>query len=412
MLPILHLVAILMIVCNLLEYNTMRFSRHILRRLVPSILLVSIFLSGCNIIYNPVVTSSSYNAHETVTTTGTTESTVSEPPITEPPVTEPPVTEPPASQPEVNKIPFLDHQQVFLNVTVMVSQLKVRSGPGMEYDQVALISYGRYLRITELHGTLDNLWGCYYGRWICLDYTDFYVNSTIYQNYIASMDVFSNSINQALPLTIVHKLVTDHFNSALPDNKTVKKALVIGYDGFRTDGLDTVKGLPDSAVMRIKQQGGLYHTFTGGISGCNEQLTISAPSWVAAASGGWADYNGVCDNGIPKNNVSTFMTTLAEQGKTAAMIVSWPDDVQGAFQPDIDYAAQHNLPIQYVRSDSDATTFANVLSLLQGALLNTPDVVFCVFNKPIQLDIPEDMATKMKLILMPVNHSTEPVSPC
>lgn len=101
-----------------------------------------------------------------------------------------------------------------------------------------------------------------------------------YIQEIEDMHIFDSTADKAMPQTVIHKLITDHFAAPLAEGKKVKKAIFIGYDGFRDDGLENVKDNEESAIMYIKNQGGLYHTFSGGITGVNEQATSTAPSWM------------------------------------------------------------------------------------------------------------------------------------
>ena len=130
-----------------------------------------------------------------------------------------------------------------------------------------------------------------------------------YASEIEAMGIFDSTVADALPQTIIHKLIMEHFEAPLPEGKTVKKAIFLGYDGFRDDGLENIKDMEDSAIMYISGQGGLYHMFSGGVAGVNEQATSTAPSWMAMLTGGWADYNGIDDNGQTKDtDVKTFLT--------------------------------------------------------------------------------------------------------
>ena len=88
-------------------------------------------------------------------------------------------------------------------------------------------------------------------------------NPDTYAEDIENMNIFDSELENAMPQTVIHKLVMDHFNSPLPEGKTVKKAIFIGYDGFRADGLENIKDNENSAIMYLKSQGGLYHTFSG-----------------------------------------------------------------------------------------------------------------------------------------------------
>ncbi|MCC8016151.1 MAG: hypothetical protein LIO43_01880 [Clostridiales bacterium] len=49
-----------------------------------------------------------------------------------------------------------------------------------------------------------------------------------YSGEVQDMGIFDNTAGEALPQTIIYKLITDHFDSPLPNGKTVKKAIFFG----------------------------------------------------------------------------------------------------------------------------------------------------------------------------------------
>lgn len=139
-----------------------------------------------------------------------------------------------------------------------------------------------------------------------------------YASEVEAMGIFANKTSEAFPQTIIHKIVMDHFNAPLAEGKTVKKAIFLGYDGFRADCLENVKDMENSGIMYVRSMGGLYNSFSGGISGVNEQATSTAPSWMAMLTGGWAEYNGINDNGqLKKLDAETFLTKLAKEARQA-----------------------------------------------------------------------------------------------
>ncbi len=213
------------------------------------------------------------------------------------------------------------------------------------------------------------------------------MNDDEYIEAIKSMSIFDNTYEQSLPQTIIHKLIMDHFAAPLPEGKTVKKAIFIGYDGYRVDGLNNIKDNADSAVMRVKDMGGLYYAFAGGVKGVNEQATSTAPGWSAMLTGGWGDYNGIVDNGLYKDaSVKTFLTKLAEQGKSASFTTSWREHTNKTYFNDTVYAIENNLPITYTHQIDDEATLYQVLKYVakpEGAnktALEDPDVVFFTFE--------------------------------
>ena len=73
-----------------------------------------------------------------------------------------------------------------------------------------------------------------------------------YQNYIDSLNIFDNTVKNAIPQTTVFDLVMDHFGSALENGKTCKKALIIGYDGCRLDSLPSMILEEKSGLNRLR----------------------------------------------------------------------------------------------------------------------------------------------------------------
>lgn len=207
-----------------------------------------------------------------------------------------------------------------------------------------------------------------------------------YAQEIAAMGIFENTTEQTLPQTIIHKLITEHFNAPLAEGKTVKKAIFLGYDGFRADGLENIRDMDNSAIMAVREMGGLYHTFSGGISGVNEQATSTAPSWMAMLTGGWADYNGINDNNQMKNDAKTFLTKIAETGRSASFTTSWREHTKLSYRPDIVYAIENGLPVEYTHQVDDAATYYQILKYtakpegVQKTAAEDPDVIFFTFE--------------------------------
>lgn len=200
---------------------------------------------------------------------------------------------------------------------------------------------------------------------------------------IEELKVFDNTVDKAMPQTVVYKLVTDHLSSPLPQGKTTKKAILIGFDGFRADGIENVYQDKESSIMYIKNQGGLYHTFSGGITGVNEQATSTAPSWMAMLTGGWGGYNGITDNSQMKNeNAETFLTTAAKIGYSASFTTSWREHTSLSYRPDIVNSITQGLPVEYTHQIDDMATYYQILEYVskpegvEKATEQDPDVIF------------------------------------
>ena len=211
-------------------------------------------------------------------------------------------------------------------------------------------------------------------------------DSVAYTDELESYGIWDNTIDEELPQTVIYKLVMDHFNSPLPEGKTAKKVIFLGFDGFRADAIANIKDDPESAIMYLKSKGGLYHTFAGGVKGVNEQHTSTAPGWCSMLTGGWADYHGISDNGMSKNDKETFLTTLAKQGHAASFTASWKEHFSISYRPDIALAAKENIPVKYNCEDNDEGTLKTVLGYVtkeegqQKTAEEDPDVIFFTFE--------------------------------
>lgn len=211
-------------------------------------------------------------------------------------------------------------------------------------------------------------------------------NVKTYADEITAMGIFENTAEQAFPQTIIHKLITEHFAAPLAEGKTVKKAIFLGYDGFRADGLENIKDMETSAIMAVRAQGGLYQTFSGGVAGVNEQATSTAPSWMAMLTGGWADYNGINDNNQMKNDAKTFLTKIAETGRNASFTTSWREHTKLSYRPDIIQSIETGLPVEYTHQIDDAGTYYQILKYVakpagvQKTAAEDPDVIFFTFE--------------------------------
>lgn len=181
-----------------------------------------------------------------------------------------------------------------------------------------------------------------------------------YLDRVEKQASFANTQENLLPQTIVYQTVEDFFNEPLPEGKTKKKALVIGYDGYRADGLQTILGT-GGAVEQTSQAGGLYLTYAGGIRGADEQRTETAPGWTSILTGKWQDETGVSDNGQVKNTeAKTFLTDLAQKGHEVSFIFSWQGH-QGTYGGDIAQAQREELPVRYLFTQDDAQSQAAAL---------------------------------------------------
>lgn len=207
-------------------------------------------------------------------------------------------------------------------------------------------------------------------------------NKDTYTDEIEAMGIFDNTVKEALPQTIIHKLIMEHLEAPLAEGKTVKKAIFIGYDGYRADGLENIKDMENSGIMYVKSLGGLYHSFSGGVEGGALQATSTSPSWMAMLTGGWAEYNGINDNGMMKNDAKTFLTKAAEMGYTGSFTTSWREHTKLSYFPDIVNSITNGLPVEYTHQIDDEATYYQILKYvanpegMEKTEQEDPDVIF------------------------------------
>lgn len=206
-----------------------------------------------------------------------------------------------------------------------------------------------------------------------------------YKKDVKSVDFYENTFEDALPQTEIFNLISDHFSSALPEGKRVKKCIVIGYDGCRADnlvlckddgGIKTLLGMDGSAVL----------SYCGGVNypEINKQDTSTAPGWCSMLTGKWATETGITGNSIPKSNdYLSLLTTLVEDEKAAssAFYVSWGGHFSGEDSTYINerlYCEQKGLPVTMTCASDDSGTKANVMADIQNGTCS--DFIFSIFE--------------------------------
>ncbi len=197
---------------------------------------------------------------------------------------------------------------------------------------------------------------------------------------------FENSEDARLPQTIVNRVVTDFLQDPLPEGKEKKKVIILGYDGFREDGLEAILEDPQSSVRVTAKMGGLYHTYAGGEES-RRQETSTGPGWASILTGGWSDATGISSCADPKrSSARTFLMDAAEWGYPSAFLASWADHFTVTYKQDIAYASQNQLPLRYVRTMGDEETYETVLELVtkrQGqekSEMQDPDVILFILE--------------------------------
>ena len=148
----------------------------------------------------------------------------------------------------------------------------------------------------------------------------------LFRQNVASVN-YENTIETAYPQTDLYGIIKEHFESELPEGKTEKKVVIIGYDGCRADIVAEKK--ENGAINYLLGKGASNNlTYCGGVNypAKNTQATSTAPGWCSIVTGTWAEVNGITGNGITKEvEPKTLMTSLIEDGTidSSAFITKW-----------------------------------------------------------------------------------------
>lgn len=206
-----------------------------------------------------------------------------------------------------------------------------------------------------------------------------------FRNTVKSISLYENNIDTAVPQTDVYNIIKDHLTSAPAEGKTVKKAIVLGYDGCRADTLSLCG--ENGAIKYLLSTGGTAKiAYCGGVNypAFNKQATSTAPGWASILTGQWADVHGVTDNGIKKSNDHlTLLTTLVEDGTidSSAFYVSWNGHLNtdnGTYALENEYCAEKGLNVTFSDAEDDDGTFANTCADI--ARPDCSDFIFTIFE--------------------------------
>lgn len=210
---------------------------------------------------------------------------------------------------------------------------------------------------------------------------------SVYKQNVKSVELYCNDFDYAVPQTEIYDIISEHFESALPEGKTVKKAIVLGYDGCRADALSLINDTDPSAIAYVASEGGTVAIcYCGGVNypRINTQDTSTAPGWCSMLTGQWADVHGVKGNDIPKSNeYLTLLTSLVEDGTIAdsAFYVSWGghfSSENATYINEYNYIAEKGLPVNFLKAGDDDGTYANVINDVTSA--DCSDFIFSIFE--------------------------------
>ena len=197
-----------------------------------------------------------------------------------------------------------------------------------------------------------------------------------FEEAINSLYIMENTWETALPQTAVYDLITAHFASPLPEGKTEKKAIVIGYDGCRVDLFRLLATSRRSAVNTLLADGGhAIFTYAGGVNypAENIQATSTAPGWCSMLTGVLSDVHHITNNGQVKEiEPKTLLLSLVEDGviDNSAFYVSWDGHFSkkdSTYRAEKLYARNEGVDATFRRAFFDPGTKLNILSDLKRA---------------------------------------------
>ena len=210
---------------------------------------------------------------------------------------------------------------------------------------------------------------------------------TSYLITAAQISEYDNTLKTAVPQTVVYDMITEFFDSELPEGKTEKKVLVLGYDGCRADTLKLMRSESESGIRTLLADGGkLVFSYAGGANFPKRitQATDTAPGWCSMLTGVWAKDHGVTGNDIEKSNDRlTLLTSLVEDGTVddSAFYVSWGGHFGGpgmTYWQERQYIEEKQLPVRFVQNGDDNGTLASVLADVSSP--ECSDFIFSIFE--------------------------------
>ena len=197
---------------------------------------------------------------------------------------------------------------------------------------------------------------------------------------------YENTVETAIPQTEIYNMIKSHFESELPEGKTEKKAIIIGYDGCRADVLVAMRD-EKSAISTLLHDGASMNlAYCGGVNypAENTQKTSTAPGWCSILTGKWADEHGITANGITKTiEPKTLLTTLTEEKiiDSASFITKWKghfDKKDATYNDEKAYCEENNLNVAFNRLENDVASYEYTLN--EVSKKDCADFIFVIYE--------------------------------
>ena len=207
----------------------------------------------------------------------------------------------------------------------------------------------------------------------------------LYRQNIASVG-YENTVETAIPQTEIYNIIKTHFESELPEGKTEKKAIIIGFDGCRADVLKEMQS-ENSVISSMLEDGASINlAYCGGVNypAENTQKTSTAPGWCSVLTGVWADQHGITENGITKSiEPKTLLTTLVEDDiiDSSTFITKWKghfDRNNATYLEEKDYCEENNLNVSFNRLKNDEASHEYTLNEVNKK--DCSDFIFVIYE--------------------------------
>ncbi len=197
---------------------------------------------------------------------------------------------------------------------------------------------------------------------------------------------YENTVETAIPQTALYDVINKHFAAELPEGKTEKKAIIIGYDGCRADILAEMQSdksaigtlLTDGATINLSYCGGVNYPET------NTQDTSTAPGWCSILTGKWADEHGITGNDITKSMATkTLLVSLTEDKviDDAAFITKWAGHFSrknATYLLEKQYCEEKGLAVDFNKCKNDKASFEATLAEIGQK--DCADFIFVIYE--------------------------------
>ncbi len=197
---------------------------------------------------------------------------------------------------------------------------------------------------------------------------------------------YENTIETAIPQTEIYDVIKNHFASELPEGKTEKKAIILGYDGCRADILTQMQEGSSAIAAMLADGATINLTYCGGVNypEVNTQDTSTAPGWCSILTGVWADVHGITGNDITKSlETKTLLTSLTEEKiiDSAAFITKWAGHFSrkdATYLLEKEYCEENSLAVSFNKCKNDKASFEATLEEIGKK--DCADFIFVIYE--------------------------------